>query len=55
MGRESEIKRRMMRNFVGIGILMWKHLEEAKKNPRCFSYWFIYILAANLCDAQENY
>jgi hypothetical protein len=37
-GRESEIKRRMMRNFVGIGILMWEHLEEAKKNPRCFSY-----------------
>ena len=38
IGRESEIKRRMMRNFVGIGILMWEHLEEAKKNPRCFSY-----------------
>ena len=23
-----------------------------KKNPICFSYWFIYILAANLCNAQ---
>jgi hypothetical protein len=29
--RGSEIKRRMMRNFVGIEILMWEHLEEAKK------------------------
>ena len=31
MGRESGIKRRMMRNFVGIGILMWQHLEKAKR------------------------
>ena len=43
MRRGSEIKRRMMRNFVGIEILMWEHLEEAKKNPRCFSYYFIDI------------
>ena len=31
MGRESGIKRRMMRNFVRIGILMWQHLEKAKR------------------------
>ena len=31
MGRESGIKRRMMRNFVGIGILLWQHLEKAKR------------------------
>ena len=29
--RESEIKRRMMWNFVVLGILMWQYLEEAKK------------------------
>ena len=29
--RESGIERRMMRIFVGIGILMWQHLKEEKR------------------------
>jgi hypothetical protein len=38
--RESEIKRMMMWNFVELGILMWQHLEEAKK--------FLFVSAFNL-------